>query len=430
MDTHLSLNNSTSIYQRYPGGHLLKRFVPDAYYLKLYASPVWFFVGLIGNAISFLIWVSHKQRGKNSSAIYLAALALSDFFLILLLFSDYLRRFLFFESPITVNGLCQLFQGVFLFLQYYSIALTFGFTLERWIAICYPFKRHKLCSSRRALIGVSALALIVISFNVFYAAAWEIVEGECVLAARWQDDSSFYIYLSTVECVFSLLVPLATLVFNILVLREIGKLVRSKIVVKSQSSSLFRQRSSQNSIPAQEQQLILGSKHSGHSASAKEQSNFHAATLMLVILSFYLILCTLPVGIVFVVQMRFTSFSEYLTDEEVLVNPQWGEYFGFLRAKEIVDFLCSSHYACNFIIYLITGKSFRSQLLDTLACRQKKLRTELTSAAAINQPISHLGRGGKFQPTANKMELRCPATRKKQSVLVNQESGDWLEVPG
>ncbi|VDM02859.1 unnamed protein product [Schistocephalus solidus] len=430
METHFSQNNSTSIYQRYPGGHLLKRFVPDAYYLKLYASPAWFFVGLIGNAISFLIWVSYKQRGKNSSAIYLAALALSDFFLILLLFSDYMRRFLFFESPITVNGLCQLFQGVFLFLQYYSIALTFGFTLERWIAICYPFKRHKLCSSRRALIGVSALALIVISFNVFYAAAWEIVDGECVLASRWQDDSSFYIYLSTVECVFSLLVPLATLVFNVLVLREIGKLVRSKIVVKSRNSSLLRQRDSRSSVHVPDQQLILGSKHSGHSASTKEQSNFHAATLMLVILSFYLILCTLPVGIVFVVQMRFISFSEYLTDEEVLRNPQWGEYFGFLRAKEIVDFLCSSHYACNFIIYLITGKSFRSQLLDTVACRQKKLRTEMTSGIATNQPICNQSRGRMIRQTANKLELRDPANRKKQSVLVNQENKDWLEVPG
>lgn len=78
-----SFNVSENIFVRYPGGLLLKQFLPNVFYLKLYALPIWFVVGLIGNAISFLIWVSSRQRGKNSSAVYLAALALSDLFLCL-----------------------------------------------------------------------------------------------------------------------------------------------------------------------------------------------------------------------------------------------------------------------------------------------------------------------------------------------------------
>ncbi|EUB64704.1 FMRFamide receptor [Echinococcus granulosus] len=393
----LNVTNSPNVYRRYPDGLLIKRFLPEVFELKLYASPIWFVVGLIGNAISFFIWVSERQRGKNSSAVYLATLALTDLLLIICLFTEYLRLYLFLSSSLSVNGICQLFQGVFLFLQYYSIVLTFGFTLERWIAICYPFKRQKLCSTTRALVGVSLLAVIVACFSIFFASTWEVVDGACILANQWQNDTTFSIYLSTTECIFSLIVPIATLVFNILVLREIGHLVKSKILVSRGNSSTHhvsivrrlhhnhnyqhhQQVARTGTIKQSSEPLVLGAKHSSAHASAKEQANFQAVTIMLVILSFYLILCTLPVGIVFVVQMRFTDIPDNITDEEILANPAWQQYLRFLTAKEIIDFLCSSHYACNFIIYVLTGKSFRQHLKDILLCRHQQTRTEMTSA--------------------------------------------------
>ncbi|VDD83153.1 unnamed protein product [Mesocestoides corti] len=378
----LNVTDSKNVYLRYPGGLLFKRFIPDVFKLKLYASPIWFIVGIIGNLISFLIWVSRRQRGKNSSAVYLATLALTDFLLTICLFTEYLRIYFFLSSPLSVNGICQLFQGVFLFLQYYSIVLTFGFTLERWIAICYPFKRQKLCSTTRALVGVSVLAIIVSGFSMFFAATWEVNQGACILADRWQEDRAFAIYLSATECIFSLIVPIATLVFNILVLREISNVVKSKMFVSH--ADLLSRRTNQAPVPRAEANqtagapLVIGAKHSSVHASAKEQANFQAVTLMLVVLSFYLILCTLPVGIVFVVQMRFTGIPDDLDDEEILANPAWLQYLQFMKAKEIIDFVCSSHYACNFIIYILTGKSFRQHLKDILLCRQQT-RTDMNS---------------------------------------------------
>nr|CUU00417.1 Peptide G protein-coupled receptor [Hymenolepis microstoma] len=377
-------------------GVLIKRHLPEVYALKLYASPIWFVVGFVGNLIAFFIWVSPRQRGKNSSAIYLATLALTDLFLIICLFTEYLRLYLFISSFLSLNGICQLFQGIFLFLQYYSIVLTFGFTLERWIAICYPFKRQELCSTKRALVGVSALAMIVACFSIFFASTWEVTDGVCTLATKWQMDAYFSIYLSTTECIFSLIIPIATLVLNCLVLREIGHLVKSKILVSRDSShnshrniSIAR-RSQQNqlaqqkkrptgdrSIEASTEPLVLGAKHSSAHASAKEQANFQAITLMLVILSFYLIICTLPVGIVYVVQMWF--IYEESDNGEATLSPELQQYLRFLTAKEIIDFLCSSHYACNFIIYVLTGKSFRQQLLDTILCRSQQGRMDMTS---------------------------------------------------
>ncbi|VDN96315.1 unnamed protein product [Rodentolepis nana] len=379
-------------------GVLIKKHLPEVYALKLYASPIWFVVGFIGNLIAFFIWVSPRQRGKNSSAIYLATLAMTDLLLIVCLFTEYLRLYLFISSFLTLNGICQLFQGIFLFLQYYSIVLTFGFTLERWIAICYPFKRQELCSTKRALIGVSVLAMIVACFSIFFASTWEVTDGVCNVATRWQMDAYLTIYLSTTECIFSLIIPIATLVLNCLVLREIGHLVKSKILVSrgsshnSQRNISMARRSNQNqvaqqkkrptgdrSIEASTEPLVLGAKHSSAHASAKEQANFQAITLMLVILSFYLIICTLPVGIVYVVQMRYASVNVENADKEDPLSPELQQYLRFLTAKEIIDFLCSSHYACNFIIYVLTGKSFRQQLQDTILCRSQQGRIDMTS---------------------------------------------------
>lgn len=369
-------------------GLIIRAHLPEVYALKLYGSPIWFVVGFVGNLISFFIWASSRQRGKNSSAIYLATLALTDLNLIIFLFLDYLQIYLFISTIQNINGLCQLYRGMYVFLQYYSIVLTFGFTLERWIAICYPFKRQELCSTKRALIGVSVLALIVSCFAIFFGSQFEIRNGTCNLIQRVENNTYFSVYLTTTETIFSLIVPIATLVFNCLVLREISHLVKSKVIVSrgsghsahASNSIAHRLHQGRNHSTNQRhnetstEPLVLGAKHSSAHASAKEQANFQAVTLMLVILSFYLIMCTLPVGIVYVVQMKYADLINR-TD----TNPEWQSFLQFLTAKEIIDFLCASHYACNFIIYLITGKSFRQQLKDIILCRSQHARMDMTS---------------------------------------------------
>ncbi|CAH8542398.1 unnamed protein product [Heterobilharzia americana] len=126
-----------------------------------------------------------------------------------------------------IPGICQIFQCLFIFTQYYSIVLVFGFTLERYLAVCFPFKRHKLCTTQRAILAVIILALFIIGPMLSQAVLWTFEKGECRMRINIAMDNRFQTLLFVQEVLFSLVIPLATLIFNILVLCEMRRLIKS-----------------------------------------------------------------------------------------------------------------------------------------------------------------------------------------------------------
>ena len=72
----------------------------------------------------------------------------------------YLRtRFQFGNSCLmsSFTSLLQIFPVVFLAAQYLDPLLVLGFTTERYISICHPFKREQYCTVRRAKMVIIAL---------------------------------------------------------------------------------------------------------------------------------------------------------------------------------------------------------------------------------------------------------------------------------
>ncbi|KAH8869977.1 Rhodopsin orphan GPCR [Schistosoma japonicum] len=268
-----------SIFDRYPQCELQRKFMPIFLYIVRTFMLIWLISGLFGNFISFIIWISKQQRRKNSSAIYLAALSLTDLILILLLLNYDLERYWCVRGVTIIPGICQIFQCLFIFTQYYSIVLVFGFTLERYLAVCFPFKRHKLCTTQRAILAVIILSLFIIGPTLSQAILWTFENGEC------------------------------------------------------------------------------------------QSSQFISATLMLIILSFYLIACTVPTGIVYLIQFRWLQPDDCLTDNAIHQSNEWTIFFQRITTKGLIDALCASHYACNFFIYFLTCNGFKKQALNILKCK-------------------------------------------------------------
>ncbi|TNN07163.1 hypothetical protein EWB00_007922 [Schistosoma japonicum] len=227
-----------SIFDRYPQCELQRKFMPIFLYIVRTFMLIWLISGLFGNFISFIIWISKQQRRKNSSAIYLAALSLTDLILILLLLNYDLERYWCVRGVTIIPGICQIFQCLFIFTQYYSIVLVFGFTLERYLAVCFPFKRHKLCTTQRAILAVIILSLFIIGPTLSQAILWTFENGECRMRIQVAMDERFQTLLFVQEVLFSLVIPLATLVFNILVLCEMRRLIKSSNLMKI-SKTLF-----------------------------------------------------------------------------------------------------------------------------------------------------------------------------------------------
>lgn len=399
--------DSMSVLERYSNCELKQVFMPNLVGIVRIFIFIWLISGVFGNSISFFVWHSKRQRHKNSSAIYLAALSLTDLLLIILLFNYYLEQYWCLRGIIHMSGICQIYQSLFIFTQYYSIVLVFGFTLERYIAVCFPFKRHKLCTNKRALIAILILSLFVFIPMICQTIIWEFNKGECRMRMNIVQNEQFQTLIFSQEVLFSLIVPLATLVLNILVLNEMRRLIQSQKLSKfihpnyAKKSGLFvnfchkkpnltldeikqttkslinttdktnKKDSNCYSASQSSTSQTISQNFNYYHQKSNESSNFLAATLMLIILSFYLIACSVPTGIVYILQFKWIQPDECLSDEAIKNSVYWTEFLMQIKTKDIVDTICASHYACNFFIYFITCSDFRKQIINVFKFKFK-----------------------------------------------------------
>lgn len=364
--------------ERYPSHIFLAKFMPGTLMLVRVLMLTWLISGLFGNTLSFCIWSTKYQRRKSTSSIYLAALALADFILILALMDYHAERYWGYQGITAIGALCQAYQCITIFAQYYSTTLVFGFTLERYLAVCFPFKRHKLCSARRAVLAVTILMLICMVPTIFQAVLWTFEDGVCHMKIEWIRDSRVQGVLTGQEIVFSLVVPLAALVLNLLLLKEIRRLVRSTAVPSSARSSQVNGGNMLNRLGKSSALTNSSSTtmeaDSEATVGTRESSSFITTTIMLAILSFYLIACAVPPGVVYLAQFMWAQPDDCLSEQAIHEDPQWDTFLRQLNSKEVIDVLCASHYALNFFIYLLTSTTFRDHARWILTCKVDKLK--------------------------------------------------------
>jgi len=103
-----------------------------------------------GNVLSAWIWTRRRMRRNNSSAVYLATLSVNDtLFLLLHLLQE--LKYAWQQRTVDYPVVCELYACVFLVTQYLAPILVLGFTVERFIAVCYPYQVRQCqcqCQSR------------------------------------------------------------------------------------------------------------------------------------------------------------------------------------------------------------------------------------------------------------------------------------------
>lgn len=121
-----------------------------AYVIDKAISPIWYTVGIAGNIISARIWLRRRMRRNNSSAIYLATLSINDtLFLLLHILQE--MKYAWSQRTVDYPVVCEAFAFVYLVTQYLAPTLVLGFTVERFIAVCYPYQ---VCDASRPSIRV------------------------------------------------------------------------------------------------------------------------------------------------------------------------------------------------------------------------------------------------------------------------------------
>ena len=311
-----------------------------------YITPFIYAIGFPGNFLSFVVWIQPRMR--HSSGVYLAALALVDF-IFLALHVLYELSDKWEVDTMHYPVMCECFTTIFLAFQYLAPLLVLGFTVERYISICHPFKRERFCTTKRAKIVTCCLALFSLAICGIQGYFYTInSEGMCDVREETLVggmSSLWNIWSWITELLIFLVVPLLVLTFNILVIREAKRL------------SAFEQ----NRL---------------HSHSQKTS----ATTVMLLAVSFYLIFTTLPVTIVYASVLNFPEGPTCVSHDTDLT---WRRYYVYVLWRKIIEEIGITHFALNFYIYLITGKQFRKEFIRLVIKKglPEKIRTEYTALA-------------------------------------------------
>jgi len=141
-------------------------------YLSIYGPFILTTLGIVGNILSILIFLSPRYR-RQSSHFYLLSLALSDLcFLIINLFEDTFRNHnQLYKSRI--NFLDRSSSIICIFIEYarnvtrlLSSWIIVSFTIERLLVVFHPLKRAIICRRKIARFVVFIVFLISLLSNI------------------------------------------------------------------------------------------------------------------------------------------------------------------------------------------------------------------------------------------------------------------------
>lgn len=320
--TDTTLFDDNSLYQKY---------LPGISASSKYMRIVMYVFGYPGNLVAFLVWI--KKPMLQSSGIYLATLALSDL-LFLSLDLPYSLQIEWNVYPLNFPVVCEGFTIIYMAAQNMSPLLTLAFTTERFIAIKFPLKRRIYCTVKRAIctscfITVTSLVLCGIQ-GYFWAYNYEI--GEC--APREGANDLWESWTWCTEMIMFLAIPLLILTLNLLVIAEIRK---ARKIARKLNRILFKTT---------------------------------ITTALLLAVSTFFILTTLPVSIVYALYDSYPPGSDM---DDVENDVTWQAHFRYYQARTIIYNIGFTHFFMNPYIYFFGGKKFRRAVINVLTCKSSEM---------------------------------------------------------
>ena len=365
--------------------------------LHKYLTPGIIVIGLLGNMTSFAVFVGTRLRGLSSS-VYLAALALADTGFLLQLFVtwlSYVRVFIFHRE-----GWCQTFVYLTYVCSFLSVWYVVGFTVERYIAVCYPLKRHDMCTSLRAKKVVIFLALF--AFAAYSFGAWTsglvhpaLGEG----APRCQplpEYRNLVNILNNIDTVITLIIPsISIFVLNVRIATKI-KYFYAKRMGMTASQQVLHGRLATRPAAYREACTDDASPDSGDEGgktqtTALRQRSQITITKMLLVVSTMFLLLNMPSHAIRVHDFLMSCAGQSYVPPLDLVY--WQQVFQMV-------YYCN--FSINFFLYSVCGKNFRKALCRLFGyyCRG------LSVCRSRKNPVAHPRRMQRRQDSTSQNTMR------------------------
>ncbi|GMT13852.1 hypothetical protein PFISCL1PPCAC_5149, partial [Pristionchus fissidentatus] len=327
-------------------------------------------VGLVGNCLVVRVYLSRTQR-VHSSSIYLAALAVSDFFLILTaLFLFVLEAWRHHDKPfiawLYVNGTPFVFPLASVF-QTSSVYFCVAAAVDCFIAVVLPSLKELCCTPHRAKITVSIIMMFCFLYNIPHAfevkkvACWDSTVNAtssqiCPTTIR-QNVLYYTIYYTYMYTTFLAVGPLCLLiVINICVVFIVIRKSRKR--------------------PANEKLAGIFIFKNNFSVEPEESD---LTSLILVV--FFFIFCNSTA--------LFVNFLEMIMAANATEENPPSSIFVYL--VDFSNLLIVVNGTMNFFCYLIFGASFRRTLMEIFFNPRRKLKLRIDESVTEIVPIGWNG---------------------------------------
>lgn len=225
------------------------------YYLELlhqYYIPVMIFVGLVGNFLSSVVFLTTYLKMRSSS-YYLAALAIADFvFLVVLTIVNCSFNEIF--EIFNKEGWCQFLVYISSVASILSVWLIVAFTVERFIAVQYPLRRPSICTVSRSKTTVCVLSVMAIISQcyVFWTAGVEKDESNADVCSLIREQLPVIKVINTIDCITTLIIPFVLIVvMNIMIARNLFRFSR-----KMRSNTIEESGTSEKSIDSKDSSRV------------------------------------------------------------------------------------------------------------------------------------------------------------------------------
>ena len=304
-----------------------------------YFTPVIFTIGLIGNVLSLIVFMSKNMR-KLSASIYLAALSISDLMALLFyVLPEWLKHGLPYlpgnhaATFLQEHGTCQLLLYLQYISRFLSSWLVVCFTVERYIGVCHPLRRKDICdpkSASRVILAVIVTASGGCVFKPILSGSYTALNGSPLCtSARHHEHLSFIL-----DILFGIMITLIPFVLitilNLLIIR--------KLVLRNRRHRKIR-------IVTEESIIRL------------------EFTFILLALSICFVSLNLPYFSVwckrYLTNKKLSDMNNAHTNFIFEQNNHMGDLDESLSVTRTIFY---TNYCINFFLYSITGAYFRKEL--------------------------------------------------------------------
>ena len=366
-----------------------------AFGLHGYFLPVIIFIGLIGNSLSFLVMIKPRNR-RIGCYNYMAALAVSDN-LNLVFALDYWT--LIFEKRPGINIECKIVAWLFQAISLSSMCFILSMTVDRFLAVRYPFKARSICSVYRARIIIVCISAVMMIYTLpYFFTAGLLSDNHTCVAVVTKDN--FSVVYNWINIFLGSVIPFVSLLYmNIVIIFTIRK--RSKDLKNSEKTENKNTNEVLENLQSKTDTKIQLGFISSHFQSGLLTTDMITSgmvtpgmltsglltkrdvmsikmrkfipskttlkeirlardkqlTMMLLLVTFTFLLLTLPQYVRYLVAILWN----YTT------SPQ--DYANYILLVHISNKLFFLNSGCNFFLYCLSGRKFGQDLMRLFTCK-------------------------------------------------------------